>query len=82
MVEAIVLQSTLQPNQWYSIILNIANGQVRWFIDGSVISTRTLASSTLTDGPGVLTVGGLSNQLFFTGSVQDVRIYHQSLSQQ
>lgn len=82
MVEVSISQSTLQPNRWYSIILNIANGQLSYFIDGSLITSRTLASSTIRDELGVLTAGGLSSAMFFSGTVQDVRIYHGSLTQQ
>ena len=44
---------------------------------------RTLEESSIRDGTGEVTVGGItgSGDSYFTGSLQDVRIYTASLDQ-
>ena len=40
-----------------------------------LLSFRLLGFAELADGSGVLTVGGLSASDFYTGTLQDVRVY-------
>ena len=41
---------------------------------------RSIGSSPLANGAGQLTVGGVASGDFFSGSLQDVRIYSAALS--
>ena len=81
-VEAIVAQSSLPDDEWHSIIISISGTSARFYTDGSLQVERTLVSSSIKDGEGVLSIGGLSESQFYTGHLQDVRIYSTSLTQE
>lgn len=76
-----VLQSSLPSDQWHLIVLSVSSNSANFYIDGSLVNTRTLSSARLTDGSGVLTVGGLMTSQYFVGTLQDVRVYGSSLNQ-
>ena len=46
----------------------------------NVLQCRSIGSSQLANGPGQLTVGGVAAGSFFSGTLQDVRIYSAALS--
>ena len=71
----------LPINQWHHLVLTVSGTSAKFYIDGSIVNTRTLTSS-LSTGSGTLTVGGLVDSQYFVGSLQDVRIYRNSLTQQ
>lgn len=51
------------------------DGSTTYFIHCTTLVCRTLLSPELGDEPGELTVGGQATGNFYTGTLQDVRIY-------
>lgn len=71
----------LPSTEWHLLVLSVSSNNASFYINGAFRVSRTLASNTLTDGGGVLSVGGLPSSSYFTGALQDVRIYQSTLNQ-
>ena len=79
-LEESVSQTLLPAGQWHSIIVTAGEREAKFYTNGQLQSTRVLEA--ITDGVGELSVGGRANSEFFTGSIQDIRVYSEALSQE
>lgn len=69
---------------WHSVVVSVYNTSLWFVVDGVAQGgTHTLTGpvSDKEDG-GVLTVGGLTDSMFYEGYLQDVRLYYDSLTQE
>ncbi len=68
---------------WHSIIVVVSDTNVGFYINGVLQVERTLTAPINDNSTtGVLTVGGLTDSLYFEGFLQDIRIYSSSLTQE
>uniref|UniRef100_A0A1X7VF86 Staphylococcus aureus surface protein A n=3 Tax=Amphimedon queenslandica TaxID=400682 RepID=A0A1X7VF86_AMPQE len=82
-VEVSVPSSSLPMNEWHLLVLSVSGTSASFYIDGTLINTRTLSAGLSTaSSDGVVTAGGLTGSQYFVGNLQDVRIYETSLDQQ
>lgn len=68
--------------EWHSILVNVYNTTLWFVVDGVAQGGSHTLSGPVKDGEGVVIVGGLAKSMFYEGYLQDVRIYHDSLSQE
>lgn len=70
-------------NEWHLLVLSVSGTSASFYIDGTLINTRTLSAGlSIASSDGVVTAGGLTGSQYFVGNLQDVRIYETSLNQQ
>ena len=70
-------------NEWHLLVLSVSGISASFYIDGTLINTRTLSAALSTaSSAGVVTVGGFTGSQYFVGNLQDVRIYETPLDQQ
>jgi hypothetical protein len=73
--------STLTLNTW-THLAGVFNGtQLLLYVNGNLTATRTTNSSVMTPTSGVLRIGGDWHNEFFTGLIDEVRVYNRALSQ-
>jgi len=67
--------------QWHHLALRRGGGQLTLFIDGTVISTADVPGSVSRNSPFGVHIGQrLDSRAYFTGAIDDVRVYDRSLS--
>ncbi len=79
----VTLNKSFRDNRWHnlSIVLDRTD-KIYVYLDGSVAGNLTLgnlANNSITD-PGSLNIGYTSANSYFSGSIDDVRIYNRALS--
>ncbi|HVV66778.1 MAG TPA: LamG-like jellyroll fold domain-containing protein [Candidatus Saccharimonadales bacterium] len=77
--------TTIAANTWYNIVASDSNGNKDLFINGSLDTSDTSASSLGVASGTPLTIGGKQNSSgtyfeFLNGNIDDVRVYNQALS--
>ncbi|HVV25967.1 MAG TPA: LamG-like jellyroll fold domain-containing protein [Candidatus Saccharimonadales bacterium] len=75
----------IAANTWYNIVASDSNGNKNLFINGSLDTSDTSATSLGVAGGTPLTIGGKQNSSgtyfeFLDGNIDDVRVYNQALS--
>ena len=74
----------LNAKQWYMITVTYQDGELVAYVDGKeIVRTKKLSSNRplkLATSHGSLTVGGLVNERWLPGTLDDVRIYDRALS--
>lgn len=73
----------LQPESWYNIVCIFSNGQLKNYVNGNLISTKTGPDNTVeicTDAQ--LIIGGWVNQdpASLNGKIDEVRLYNRGLN--
>ncbi len=74
-------QGRLPTGQWSHLAMSYDGGVERMYINGALVSCRTIATVTAPYNSGPLTIGG--NGIWgewFDGSIDEVRIFNQALS--
>ncbi|XP_061172919.1 adhesion G-protein coupled receptor V1-like [Saccostrea echinata] len=77
---SITTNQKLMDRNWHHILVTIASGDVRFYLDGHLLGLKSIGSQPLIDTDGVLLVGAKApNTERFIGYLQDVRIYTAAL---
>ncbi|AVH55440.1 MULTISPECIES: sialidase family protein [Streptomyces] len=67
--------------QWHHLALRRGGGQLTLFIDGTAISTADVPGSVSRNSPFGVHVGQrMDGRAYFTGAIDDVRVYDRALS--
>ncbi len=73
-------QDSISKNEWHNIIRNWNGSILSVYVDG-VLKGSINTSGSLVQGNGDLIFGGIANDQFFTGSLDDIAIWNRALSQ-
>ncbi|XP_067885769.1 adhesion G-protein coupled receptor V1 [Heterodontus francisci] len=74
----------VEEKTWIHIIIMVDDGIIEFYLDGTLLpgGIKSLKGETISDGPGVLTVGAdADGRNRFAGLMQDVRLYVCKLNQ-
>ncbi|MFZ1626983.1 MAG: LamG domain-containing protein [Candidatus Moraniibacteriota bacterium] len=71
----------LPDTQWHhvAVTFNYSNTQLLFYVDGLLVSTKTIVAN-LTTNTNALNIGMDVNNKYFSGSIDEVRIYNRALS--
>lgn len=76
------MSSPLVLNQWSHLAVAFDGSQVRYYVNGVLVSTVSL-TATITGRDNGFQIGADNNiQQFFKGSLDEVRIYNRALPAQ
>ncbi|WP_406334487.1 exo-alpha-sialidase [Streptomyces sp. NBC_00203] len=67
--------------QWHHLALRRGGGQLTLFVDGTTVSTADVPGSVSRNSPFGVHIGQrLDSRAYFTGAIDDVRVYDRALS--
>ncbi|MEU9210944.1 sialidase family protein [Streptomyces sp. NPDC048415] len=67
--------------QWHNLALRRGGGRLTLFIDGTTVSTADVSGSVSRNSPFGVHIGQrMDSRAYFTGSIDDVRVYERALS--
>jgi sialidase-1 len=67
--------------QWHHLALRRGGGQLTLFVDGTAVSTADVPGSVSRNSPFGVHIGQrLDSRAYFTGAIDDVRVYDRALS--
>jgi hypothetical protein len=72
--------SALPANQWSNLAITFDGSQVKFYVGGTLVSTKPLSASITARGQQLRIGADNNTQQFFKGIIDDVRIYNRVLS--
>jgi hypothetical protein len=75
------MSSTLPSGQWSHLAIVLGSGQVRFYLNGTLVTTVAL-TATISARGNELRIGADANtQQFYKGAIDDVRVYSRAQTQ-
>jgi hypothetical protein len=76
------LTSNFTTGIWYNIVATYDGSQTQLFINGSLVSTSTGKSGTITGTDNILLGKSNSNEYYLNGNIASIQLYNRALSAQ
>jgi hypothetical protein len=73
--------SKLTLNTWTHLAGTFDGSRLRLYVNGSLVATKNATRSSMTTTTGPLRIGGDFTKEYFTGQIDEVRVYNRALSQ-
>ncbi len=80
-VQTANMGTALALNQWSHLVVVFNSGQVQFYVNGSLVATRTLSVTTITARGNAMYWGAdIAPSQYFKGLLDDVRVYNRALN--
>ncbi|MGH7158349.1 MAG: fibronectin type III domain-containing protein [Candidatus Saccharimonadales bacterium] len=80
-VQGVLMGSTIPLNQWTHLAVTFSGSQVKFYVNGNLVSTKTLNATISARGNAMFIGADQSVGQHFKGTMDDIRIYNKALSQ-
>lgn len=74
------INAGLPINQWTHIIITRSGNSFQWYKNGLAVASGMTDTDSIGNATYNLQIGNTGNERYFTGSIDDVRIYNKALS--